>query len=112
VEIVDWECLGPDAAESLPPLSVEVREVGDDVHQARLIWKDDGFELVRGGLVCATQPVVVVHDDVSIGFCPGEIIGEDCVAREAFHKLTVELYTSLPFDQWRFTLYPPPDVDT
>lgn len=56
VEIIDWEYFGPDAVDSLPPLSNKVREVGDDVHQARLVWKDDGFELVWGGFVCASSP--------------------------------------------------------
>jgi hypothetical protein len=99
LEIFDWEYLGPDAVDSLPSLSAKVREVGDDVHQARLVWKDDGFELVWGGFVCATQPVVVVHNDLSIEFWPGEILGDDCIAREAFHKLTVELHTSIPLYQ-------------
>jgi hypothetical protein len=49
------------------------------------------------------QDNIIAYQDQAWG--DGEI-------REAFHKLTVELYTSLPFDQWRFTLYPPPDVDT
>jgi hypothetical protein len=111
VEIVDREYLGPDEVDSLPSLSAKVREVGDDVHQARLVWKDDGFELVWGGFVCATRPVVIVHSDLSIEFWPGEIIDEDCVAWAALHKLTVELYTSIPFEQWKFTLHPPPDVD-
>ena len=64
-----------------------------------------------GGFVCATRPVVIVHGDLSIVFWPGEIIDEDCVAWEAFHKLTVELYTSIPFEQWKFTLHPPSEVD-
>jgi hypothetical protein len=111
VEIADWEYLGPDAVESLPSVSAKVREVGNDVYHARLIWKDDGFELVWGEFVCATQPVVVVHADASIEFWPGEIVDDDCIAREAFHKLTVELHTGIPFKQWKFALHPPPEVD-
>lgn len=111
VEIEAWEYLGPEAVESLPSLSAGVRDVGKDIYQVRLIQKDSGFDLVWGQLPCATQPVVVVHADASIEFWPGEGLGEVCEAMEVFHKLTVKWHTTVPFEQWEFTLHPPPEPD-
>jgi hypothetical protein len=115
VEIGDWEYLGPEAVESLPPLSASVREVGTDeedfykgLYEARLVWIEDGLELLWITYPCSTQPVVVVHSDATIEFWPGEIVGPDCEAMGVIHKLTVQWQTSIPFEDWKFILHPPP----
>jgi hypothetical protein len=68
VEIEKWEYLGPDAVELFPVLSANVRDVGNDVDQVRLVWKEDGFELFWITYRCSTQPVLVVHADATIEF--------------------------------------------
>ena len=111
IEIEDWEYLGPNAVESFPQLSATVREVGNDIYQARLIQRDDGFELVWSQLPCATQPVVVIHADMSIEFWPGESVDPHCVAMGVLHMLTVRLHTDIPTEQWEFTIHTPPEPD-
>ena len=108
VVIEDWQYFGPESVQSFPPPSTNVRDVGTDVYEAWLIWTDDGFDLVWGQVVCATQPVVVVHADAAIEFWPGESVPPDCPAMGVGHKLSVKLDTSIPLEQWRFTLHPPP----
>lgn len=112
VEIYDWEYFGPDMDQTLPLpdlSSPEAKQVGNGIHDTWLVQKDDGFALVWIQFLCATQPVVVVHVDASIEFWPGEIVGQDCEAMGVRHLLTVQWRTSIPFEQWKFTLHPPPE---
>jgi hypothetical protein len=131
IEIEAWEYLGPDMAGIRPPLPADAMEVGNDIYEARLSWKEDRFDLVWSSFLCATQPVVVVHADATIEFWPGEITdqfavyideesiefgrGENvepqCVAMGVSHMLTVKMHTDIPSNQWTFTLHPPPEPD-
>ena len=108
VEIEDWEYLGPESIESLPPLSDTVREVGpDDVFEARLAWRPDGFDLVWIAFPCAKEPVVVVHADATIEFWPADRIWPTCEAMAVVHMLTAQWQTSIPFEDWKFIYHPP-----
>jgi hypothetical protein len=111
VEIEAWEYLGPDMYGSQPPLPADAIEVGNDIYDVRLLWKKDGFDLVWSTFLCATQPVVVVHADASIEFWPGESVEPRCVAMGVSHMLTVKMHTSIPPEQWKFTLHPPPEPE-
>lgn len=109
VEIESWEYLGPDAVESMPFPSANVRAVDFSTWEIRLIRTENGFELVWGELPCSTQPVVIVHAEATIEFWPGEGTNPGfCEAMQAFHKLSVQWETDIPFDEWEFIFHPPP----
>jgi len=110
VLIANWEYFGPNAVERLPELSANVKEVGNDVYEVRLVQKERGFDLVWSQLPCATQPVIIIHDNASIEFWPGEGVGF-CEAMSVLHMLTVEFQTTTPIEKWEFVLYPPPESD-
>ena len=106
-EIETWNYFGPDATQSIPAPSSNIRDVGNEVYEARLIQTENGFDIVWGQMRCATQPTVIVYADATIEFWPGDIVGEDCEAAELFHKLTVTWHTNVPFGQWDFIFHPP-----
>jgi hypothetical protein len=108
VEIESWEYHGSNVVESLPLPSANVRAVDFSYWEARLIRTENGFEFVWGELPCATQPVVIVHAEATIEFWPRWSISPYCEAREAFHKLSVQWETDVPFDEWEFIFHPPP----
>ncbi len=105
VEIKDWEYLGPESVESFPLLSANVREVEREIYLAR---RDYGFDLVWLEVVCATQPVVIVHADAVIEFWPGASIEQPCELMGVGHMLTVQWETDIPFEKWKFIFHPPP----
>lgn len=109
VEIKDWEYLGPESVESFPSLSANVREVGREIY---LVRRDYGFDLVWLEVVCATQPVVIVHADAVIDFWPGGSIEETCEAMGVGHMLTVQWETDIPFEKWKFIFHPPPEPES
>lgn len=111
VVIDDWKYLGPGAVKEFPSEAANARAFGTSEYAAWVIWTDTGFDLVWGGGVCTTQPVVVVHAG-SIEFWPGQSVpppNTECVAVMVGHKLTVAMKTDIPPEQWRFTLHPPPN---
>jgi hypothetical protein len=131
VEILDWEYLGPDSVRSVPEPAANVREVEQEAEQYSiyLIRTDEGFELMWSQVLCAIRPVLVVHVGMSLEFWPGQTYCEGevpmprgciiaynpdgsvdygCEAVGVAHEITVKLQTSIPFDQWTFTLHPPP----
>jgi len=107
VEIEDWEYLGPESIESFPSRSANVRGVGKDIY---LVRRDYGFDLVWSQVVCATQPVVIVHADAVIEFWPAAKI-EPCEAMGVGHMLTVQWDTDIPFGAWKFIFHPPPEPE-
>jgi hypothetical protein len=115
VEIKGWEYLGPESVDHFPPLSANVREVGNGVYEIRLVRREYGFDLVWGQLPCATQPVVIVHADAFIEFWPGTQPAaqtEPCEAMSVGHMLTVQWETDMPFEEWSFILHPPPEPES
>ena len=114
VEIKDWEYLGPESVESFPSLSANVKEVGNNVYEIRLVRTDYGFDLIWTEFPCATQPVVIVHADAVIEFWPGGKPAariEPCEAMSVGHMLTVQWDIDIPFEQWKFILHPPPQPE-
>lgn len=110
--VENWEYLGPEAVESMPVASDNVRNVDAALREIRLIRTEDGFELVWIELICSTQPVVVVHSDARIEFWPGASVNPDCEEMGVGHKLTVQWQTDIPFGEWKFIFHPPPPPES
>ena len=114
IEIAAWAYLGPDADGSrarLQSLSSEVQEFGDAVKTVWLLPTEGGFQLEWGEVLCATEPIVIVHADALIEFWPGDIVGETCEDKETFHQLTVEIAGNVSPEQWEVVVHPPPMPD-
>ncbi len=111
IEVADWAYLGPDEDGSrsrLQSLSSEVQEFGDAVKTVWLLPTEGGFQLEWGEVLCATEPIVVVHADASIDFWAGGIVGETCDDKEIFHQLTVEIAGNTSPEQWQVIVHPSP----
>ncbi len=105
--VVEWEYLGPESAAEFPSASESVRVLDDLHYEIRLRETAVGFDLIWGNLLCSTQPVLFIQPDNRLEFWPGSIVGDDCVAMEAIHVITVSLDPNVPLADWQFVIHAP-----
>lgn len=107
INLIDWTYTPPwETNENSRPDGPNVVSIDQDTYEGWIVWRDDGFDLVWGDFLCSTAPELIIHADASMDFWPGEIVGDDCESAETRHKLSVQLETDVPSEQWQFTLHP------
>ncbi len=106
--VTGWEYLGPESAAEFPPASESVRVLNELHYEIRLRQTAVGFDLIWGDFLCSTQPVLFIQPDNRLEFWPGSIVGDDCVAMEAIHVISVSLDQNVPLADWQFIFHAPP----
>lgn len=105
VVVKKWVYLNPDQAlQAFPSRPKEAIAFDPDRHEAYIIWREGGFDIVWSNFICSNQPALRIKE-VTIELWLNDGIWDDCESAGAVHAFKVELETNVPREEWTYILH-------